>query len=104
MKWYGKIGYRKTVETSPSVYDEIIEYQNHIGDVTRNLSRHVQGDQVNDSLNVTNTISIVANPYAKNNFQSMVCIEFLGTLWKITDIEVQYPRIILTMGGVWNEQ
>lgn len=104
MKWYGQIGYRQTVETAPSVYEEKIIYKNHIGDVTRNVSRHDQGDQVNDSLNVSNTISIVANPYAQNNFQSMVCIEFLGTKWKITNIDVQYPRIILSMGGVWNEQ
>lgn len=104
MKWYGRIGYRNVVETAPSVYEEKIVYKDHFGDIIVNSTRHQQSDQVNDDLVLSNKISIVANPYATNNFQSMVCIEFMGAKWKITNIDVQYPRLVLSMGGVWSEQ
>jgi hypothetical protein len=32
----------------------------------------------------------------------MLYVEFMGTKWKITNVEVQYPRLILSVGGVYN--
>jgi hypothetical protein len=31
-------------------------------------------------------------------------VEFMGTKWKITNIEVQYPRLTLSIGGEYNGQ
>jgi hypothetical protein len=53
-------------------------------------------------LAINNQISIVADPFANQNFHSMKYVEFMGTRWKITNVDVQYPRLILTMGGVYN--
>ena len=58
---------------------------------------------LNDDINVANEISIVADPYANQNFHLMKYVEFMGTKWKITTVEVQYPRLILSIGGVYNE-
>ena len=55
-------------------------------------------------LNVSNEFSIVADPFAYANFHSMRFIEYMGAKWKISNVEVQYPRLILTVGGVYNEQ
>lgn len=103
-KWFGKIGYGKTVETKPGVWTEQITERQYYGDLIRN-SRRLQtvADKVNDDINISNQLSIVSDPYANENFHSMRYAEFMGAKWKITDVEVQYPRLILTLGGVWNE-
>lgn len=102
-KWYGTIGYADMVETAPGVHKESIITRNYSGDVIRNSSRwSASSDSTNDDLNINNQISILADPFAYQNFHSMKYIEFMGTRWKITSVEVQYPRLILSMGGVYN--
>ena len=101
-KWYGEIGFAETVETKPGVWVEQITKRNYYGDAIRNSRRLQSANQLNDNINISNQISIVADPYANNNFHSMRYAEFMGTKWKISDIEVQYPRLILTLGGVYN--
>ena len=102
-KFYGPIGYAKSVETSPGDWtDEIVEH-NYCGDVLRNVSRWGSTpDSTNDNLNVNAQISIVADPYAEQNFRHIKYVEFMGTKWKVTDVTPQYPRLILTLGGVYN--
>ena len=101
-KFYGVVGYAETVETSPGVWQPEITERDYFGDAIRNMRRYETASQVNDNLNIANEISIVADPYAYQNFHSMRYVEFMGTKWKITSAEVQYPRILLTIGGVYN--
>lgn len=101
-KFYGKIGYAEMVETTPGVHKERITEREYFGDLTRNIRRLQSGDKVNDDVNVSNEISIVADPFANQNFHSMRYVEFMGAKWKITNVEVQHPRLILTIGGVYN--
>ena len=101
-KFYGEIGYAVYKEKTPGVYEEDIIKRNYYGELVRNTRRLQSGDQVNDNLNISNEISIVADPYAIQNFHSMRYAIFMGAKWKITNIEVQYPRLILTLGGVYN--
>ena len=101
-KFYGNIGYIKTVEVDPGVWDEEVTERPYYGDITRNMSRFQPSGGVNDDITLNNTISVLADPYANINFQYMKYVEFMGAKWKITNAEVQYPRIILTIGGVYN--
>lgn len=101
-KYYGKIGYIETKQTSPGVWEEVKEERYYDGDVIRNTRRWESNNNLNDNLNVSNQISIVADPYAYENFHSMRYAEWMGTLWKITEVEVLYPRLVLTIGGVYN--
>ena len=103
-KFYGKIGYANTVETKPGVYEEQIVERSYYGDLIRNTRRLQSADQVNDDINISNEISIVADPYATNNFHTMRYAVFMGTKWKISNVEVSYPRLILTLGGAYNGQ
>lgn len=103
-KFYGKIGYANTVETKPGVYEEQIVERSYYGNLIRNSRRLQSADQVNDDINISNEISIVADPYATNNFHTMRYAVFMGTKWKISNVEVSYPRLILTLGGVYNGQ
>jgi hypothetical protein len=101
-KFYGKIGYSTTEETAPGVWEENVTEHSYYGDLIRNTRRYQSTDQVNDDLNISNEISILADPYAYENFHSMKYVEFMGAKWKVTSIEVQYPRLILSVGGVYN--
>lgn len=101
-KWYGIIGYAETVETKPGVWEEQLTKRSYYGDVTRNTRMLQNSGEVNDNINVANQISIVADPFAYQNFHAMRYIEFMGTNWKISNVEVQHPRLILTIGGVYN--
>ena len=101
-KYYGLIGYAETVETGPGAWKEQITERVYYGDVIRNSRRLQSTEHLNDDVNISNQISIVADPYAINNFHSMRYAEFMGAKWKVSDIEVQYPRLLLTLGGVYN--
>ena len=101
-KFYGVIGYAVTKETAPGVWTEEIAEQSYYGDLTRNMRRLQDSGDLNDDINVANEISIVADPYANANFHSMRYVAFMGAKWKISKVDVQYPRLILTLGGVYN--
>lgn len=101
-KFYGKIGYAITTETAPGVWRPSIVEREYYGDVTRNLRRLESAQQVNDNINISNTISIVADPFAYENFYTMRYVEYMGAKWKVSSVEVQRPRLLLTLGGVWN--
>lgn len=102
-KFYGSIGYAETVETSPGVWKEQITKREYFGELVRNTRKLQTSEQVNDNININNEVSIIADPYAISNFHSMRYAEFMGTKWKISNVEVKYPRLILTLGGVYNE-
>lgn len=101
-KFYGEIGYVETIETEPGVWVENIIKRNYYGDLIRNTRSLVSSGNVNDNINISNEISILADPYANEHFHSMRYVEFMGAKWKISNIEVKYPRLILTIGGLYN--
>ena len=101
-KFYGKIGYAITEETVPGVWVERIVERSYYGDVIRNIRRLQSSENLNDDINVSNEISIVADAFANQNFHSMRYVEYMGTKWKVSSIEVKYPRLILSIGGVYN--
>lgn len=101
-KYYGRIGYGETVETSPGVWKEVIKDRTYYGDVTRNARRWENGEQLNDNVVINNAISIVADDYAYEHLAFIRYVEWMGCLWKPSSIEVQRPRILLWIGGVYN--
>jgi hypothetical protein len=102
-KFYGTIGYVDVVEIRPGVFEERVTERVYSGDLLRKYSKWSSNpDSVNDNLSVNSQISILADPYAYKNFHSMRYVEFMDAKWKITSIEVKYPRLILDVGGVYN--
>ena len=101
-KFFGVIGYGESTETVPGVWeDTIVEYQ-YYGDVVRN-SRKLDGEsKVNYDLSVGNSISIVADAYAREHFFAIRYIDWAGTLWTVSNVDVESPRLILRLGGVYN--
>ena len=103
-KFFGEIGYALTSETKPGVWQEEIIEREYFGDVTRNVRKLDDSGHLNDDINISNEISIVSDPFANENFHSMRYVKFMGAKWKISSVEVKYPRLILTLGGIYNGQ
>ena len=101
-RYYGVVGYAETKETAPGVWTESITERKYRGDITRNTRRLENSSQVNDNVVINNTISICADAYAYQNFFAIRYVEWMGAHWKVTNVEVQRPRLILTIGGVYN--
>lgn len=101
-KFYGKIGFGQTVEAKPGVWEDTIVERNYYGDVVRNSRKLDDGNQVNADITVGNSISIVADAYASENFFAMKYVEWAGALWSVSNVDVQSPRLILRLGGVYN--
>ena len=101
-KYFGKIGYATSTEKSPGVWVDSIYERPYFGDVLKNTSRWRNGAGLNDDLGVSTRISIVADEYLTKHFSKIKYCSWMGDLWKVVDIEVSRPRLILTLGGEWN--
>lgn len=107
MKFCGKVGYflgsvEEEGEREGNWIDKM-EERTYYGDVTRNTRRwEGNSDSTNDDLMLNNSFSILADGFAYENYGKMKYLEWMGSLWKITNVEVQRPRLILTIGGVYN--
>jgi hypothetical protein len=101
-KFHGKIGFGETAEVTPGVFaDTMVEYTFY-GDVIQNRRSLRQGDTLNKDFFIGNSISIVANAYAREKFFAIRYVEWAGELWAVTDVEVQLPGLILQLGEVYN--
>jgi hypothetical protein len=101
-RFFGKVGYGFNVEKRPGVHDLEITERPYYGDVVRNSRGLQEGEKVNNDLTVGNSINIVADPYANEHFFAIRYVEWAGTLWKVDDVEVRSPRLLLRLGGVYN--
>lgn len=97
-RFSGKIGYVEHMETSPSVYAEVITERQYYGDLARHSRKWGSGDGVNDNITFSQNISIVADPYLYDNAHNMRYVIFRGIKWKIKDFEINRPRVIISMG------
>ena len=101
-KFYGKVGYARNVETAPSVWQEEWTIKTHSGDLLENRSRLVDGNVVNPGVRIANKISIIATPYALEHFYEIRWVEFQNSKWTVSGVTVNYPRLILELGGLYN--
>lgn len=84
------------------IHQEYISERSYYGDVFKDSRQLEKGQGVNDDIKVNNRISIVADAFAFEHFFAIRYVVWMGTKWKVSDVEVQHPRLILSIGGVWN--
>jgi hypothetical protein len=103
-RFYGEVGYGESVETpsGSGVYADLITEISYFGDVLRNTRLLASGESLNDDISVSNSISIIADEYAVEHFFAIRYIRWAGTNWTVTNVEVQRPRLILSLGSVYN--
>ena len=103
-KFYGVVAFVRTSETSPGVYTPSVIEKHYSGDIISDHRRNEGGQVINDSIVINNKFSIVADTFAFTHTKDICYVRYLGTKWKITNAEIAPPRLILTAGGVYNEQ
>lgn len=102
-KFAGKVGFTgPQTEVSPGVFEDNIVEKTYYGDVVRNNLKFNDSDRVLTGLSVDNSISILADAYASENVSAIRYVEWLGTRWTVSNVEVLRPRLILRLGGVYN--
>ena len=104
-RFYGKIGYAMSVETPPGsgIWEDQIIERNYYGEILRNTKRFENTGQLNDNVRISNSFSIVADEYAYSYFHLIKYIEYNGVKWVVQSVDVQSPRLVLEVGGVYNE-
>lgn len=101
-KYFGAVGYAENVEVRPGVYEDVITEREYYGDIIRNSRKLSEGETLNNDLTVGNSISIVADAYAYEHFFAIRYIKWAGSLWTVSDIVVERPRLVLRLGTVYN--
>lgn len=103
-KYYGMIGYAETIEdpVGSSVWVEKITEYPYYGDIIRTSRRIDYPNKVNGDVTISNEISIVSDPYANEHFQNIRYATYGGTKWVVATVEIQYPRLVLSLGGIYN--
>ncbi len=102
-KFYNKIGYSITEETSPGVWEEQLSERYYYGDILKNYKRWQSTETLNDNINMDIQISIVADNYAIDNLGRMRYVIYRGSKWKINSIDdTNRPRLVLNLGGLYN--
>lgn len=104
-RFYGKIGFLKSeteMTDRPSRYKPEIEERLYAGELFKNFAKTQNADKTVDDFSINNDISIVADPYALNHFSSMKYVEFMNTLWEVKSVTVEYPRLRISFGGIYN--
>lgn len=102
-KFYGKIGFAISQETSKGVWTKSITPKIYKGDLLKDYINNKSTEYVNDDMVLNNTISIIADRFAMENYQSIVYVEWLGCKWKVTGVDASnFPRLVLSVGGVYN--
>lgn len=101
-KFFGKVGYAHTVDQGDGVHKEVIAERDHYGDVLTPARRLEEGDRANGDIEARNQISIVADDYAAQNIFAIRYVRWGGAPWKVTYAVAQRPRLLLTLGGVYN--
>ncbi len=103
-RFYGAIGYAEQPMLRPGVAQDVIRERMYYGDVLRNMAQPAQqSENLNDDLKFNNQISVLADAFALENFYKIRYVQAFGCKWKVTSAEVKHPRLILQIGGVYND-
>lgn len=101
-RFCGKVGYVETVETAPGIWTEQITERKYFGDVVSNRRTLYDGESINSNVNISNSISIVADAYAYKNIANIRYVEWQGCKWVASSVDVERPRLTISIGDLYN--
>lgn len=96
------VGFAQTVETKPGNFDDVVTEVQYLGDVRRAARQSLTVDKINDDVTLENTVEIVADTFANENILAIRYVKWAGVRWKVSNVEIQAPRLLLRLGGVYN--
>lgn len=103
-RFHGEVGFGKDAEDPPGsgVWKQQVTEMLYFGDITKNVRRASDGDTLATNLTVNHVVSIVADDYAIQQLSFIKYVRWAGAAWEVTKVESQRPRLILSLGGVYN--
>lgn len=104
-KFYGAIGYGYSEETKPGVWENIVTERNYYGETLKTITKFtLNTDSTVDNVNPSDpTVSVISDPFALQHFSDIKYVTYMGVKWKVTSVEVQRPRLILSLGGIYHD-
>ena len=102
-KFFGKIGYGipTETETGSGIWEDVITETEYYGDIVKNSRDFDNTESVTGDISVNNSVSIVADAFANEHFFAIRYVEWAGVRWIVSQVDVQNPRLILRLGGVY---
>ena len=104
MKWFGQVGFRITERVKPGVCEDRIVERDYYGDLLKNYKKDKSDSTINDEFTINNQIRILSDPFLSENFHQMRYITFMGNKYKIASVEVNFPGMLIDLGGLYNEE
>lgn len=101
-KFYGEIGYAHQKEVAPGVWDDVVTERMYQGDVIRPAVNSRGGDEINADFTLGNSFSILSDGYIEQNIFAIRYIKWMGVLWSVAKVDVEYPRLVLMVRDVYN--
>ncbi len=101
-KFYGRVGFVTMVETAPDIWESVETPKEYFGDLIRDQRRWMNGESVNENLDISNEVSILLDDFIQKNLGAIKWVEVMGQKWKVNSISLEYPRLRLMLGGVYN--
>lgn len=101
-KFSGNIGFA-TMSSDYGVFEETIVEKFYRGDILKASRKAAPSDEtVHDELTFNMRVSIVLDAYLNDHVFAIRYVNWAGSLWKVTTVEIERPRLLLTIGGVYN--
>lgn len=104
MKWYGDIAFANMVETEPDVWEDQPVVKQYFGDLTRSYKSAQQGNTINQNITLGNDLSVLADPFLRQNFFKIEYVTYMGSKWKVSSVTEQWPRLTLSFGDLYNDE
>lgn len=104
MKWFGEIAFSNQEETDVDVWEDKPIVRQYYGDLNKNYKSDQLADNINSTVSVTNTLSVVADPFLLESFHKILYVTFMGQKWRVSNVEVGYPRLTLNFGSLYLEE
>lgn len=107
-KYAGLVGYVTQEEKVPGVWSTVADPKPMRGDIIRASASsqndgRLSSDKINKDVTLNHRVSLVGDAYAFGNYYNIKWIEIDGAKWEVSSVELQRPRLIVTVGGLWNE-
>ena len=101
-RFHGNVGFSIPYESEPGIFTDQMVERSYFGTIVQHTRRWEKGEGLNDDLTLENRISILADDYAYQHCSGIKYVCWMNARWKVNSMKVEHPRILLSLGGVWN--
>lgn len=101
-RFAGLVGYVTQEETSPGIWSSVEKSVMMKGELIRQSSNNRDAGKVNSDITLNHRVSLMGDSYSFDNYYNIKWVMVDKVKWEVSSIEIQRPRLILAIGGLWN--